>query len=673
MRFERVPVAIRLHFATITAVLALIVFSLGVYVMTSERIVATRVASLRQVTEAATSIVAGFEARERAGQMTRQDAQSAAAAALRSLRYDTADYVWINDMTPRVVMHPTSPKLEGQDVGGLTDPAGKRMFAAFVDVVRNEGAGMVPYLWPRPGDTAPVPKLSYVKGFAPWGWVVGTGVYIDDVIAAQRRVAIGLAIATLLTSLLVGVVTWFLGRGVSRPVRALTAATEQMAQGELGNDIPGMTRGDEFGALARSLDVLRHHARERTRLEQAAAAEQAAKDRRQSVMEQYTQEFGASVSGVLATLVSASDDMRGTADAMTTAAERTRTQSNQTALGAGEATRNLTSVAAATEEMAASAEEIARRVREVTDAAQTAVLAATRSDGMVKGLIASADEIGNVVQMIANIASQTNLLALNATIEAARAGEAGKGFAVVANEVKTLAAQTHKATAEVGARIDAIRVSTHDAGAAIAGVGEAIHRAHDAAADIAASIEQQGIATREIVVAVQSVFAATEGVTRSMGELSDVADEAGVVSRTLLGSADAVRAQTTTLREEVDQFLQATRNAGENRRKYERVPAAGMRCVLRYTIGGRSRSEPLTAIDLSRGGVGLESTLGLPSGLDVLIDLPGIDRPLSARVARIEGGRMGLAFRQDDATCALTDKVLADLETARSNTARRAA
>ena len=661
MRFDRVPVAIRLHFSTIAAVLALIALSLGVYILAAEQIASARIATLRQVTESAASIVAGFEARERAGEMTRQDAQTAAATTLRSLRYGTNDYVWINDMAPRVVMHPTSPKLEGQDVGGMTDPTGKHMFVAFVDTVRSQGAGVVPYLWPRPGDTAPVPKMSYVQGFAPWNWVVGTGVYIDDVIAAQRKIAVELAIAAMLTSLLVGAVTWFLGRGVAGPVRALNATTEQMARGELDNAVPGLTRGDEFGTLARSLGVLRDHARERLRLAQAAATEQASKDRRQTVMEQYTQEFGASVSGVLATLASASDDMRRTADTMAVAADRTRTQANQTASGAGEATQNLTSVAAATEEMAASADEIARRVREVTDAAQTAVVAATRSDEMVKGLIASANEIGNVVQMIANIASQTNLLALNATIEAARAGDAGKGFAVVATEVKTLAAQTQKATTEVSTRIETIRASTRDAGAAIAGVSEAIHRAHDAAADIAASIEQQGTATREIVVAVQSVFTATEGVARSMDDLSGVADQAGLVSRTLLGSADHVRTQTTTLREEVDQFLRATRNAGENRRKYERVPATELRCELRFAQNGQPRSETMNAIDLSRGGIGLQSTLPLSAGLDVILVLPGADRPLPARVARSEHGRLGLAFRQDEASFALTDKVLATL------------
>ncbi len=661
MNLRRIPVAIRLHFATATAVLALIVLSVCVYGIASVQITSARVATLRQVTESATSIVAGFEARERAGEMTRVEAQTAASAALRSLRYGANDYVWINDMIPRVVMHPMVPKLEGQDVGGLTDPAGKHMFVAFVDIVRTQSAGVVPYLWPRPGDTAPVPKMSYVQGFQAWGWVIGTGVYVDDLIAAQHRVAVVLAAATMLTSLLVGSVTWFLGRGVAGPVRALNTATESMARGNLDNDVPGLSRGDEFGTLARSLDVLRHHALERMRLERVAAAEQATKDRRQGVMEQYTQEFGASVSGVLTTLAAASGDMRRTADTMATAAERTRSQANRTASGAGEASQNLTSVAAATEEMAASAEEIGRRVREVTEAAQTAVTAATLSDQMVQGLIASANEIGNVVQLIASIASQTNLLALNATIEAARAGEAGKGFAVVANEVKALAAQTHKATSEVGIRIETIRASTRDAEAAIAGVSHAIQRAHEAAADIAASIEQQGTATREIVVAVQSVFKATEGVTNGMTDLSGVADEASAISQSLLGSAEHVRQQTITLREEVDAFLTATQTAGDNRRKYERVPARGMRGILRFILNGATRTENLTVLDLSRGGAAVECALPLHPGLEVSLELPDVDRPLTGRVARSEGGRLGLAFRQDEATFALTDRVLATL------------
>jgi methyl-accepting chemotaxis protein len=658
---RRVPVALRLHLATITAVLALIAFSVSVYVVAAAQIESARVAALRQVTESATSIVAGFEAREHAGQMTQQEAQAAAAAALRTLRYGNNDYVWINDMTPRVVMHPMSPKLQGQDVSGLTDPAGKHMFLAFTEAVRTQGAGVVPYLWPRPGDTAPVPKMSYVQGFAPWGWIIGTGVYVDDLIAAQNRLAFGLGAITFFTSLLVGAVTWWLGRGVVGPMRALNVATQQMAAGALDDEVPGMNRGDEFGTLARSLDILRSHARERLRLAQTAAAEQAAKDRRQSEMEQHTQEFGASVSGVLTALASASEDMRRTADSMTAAAERTRTQVDQTVSGAGDATRNLTSVAAATEEMAASADEIGRRVREVTESAQIAVTAATRSDEMVQGLIASANEIGNVVQLIASIASQTNLLALNATIEAARAGDAGKGFAVVANEVKALAAQTHKATSEVGTRIETIRASTRDAGSAIAGVSEAIRRAHEAAADIAVSIEQQGTATREIVVAVQSVFGATEGATRSMTELSGVADEAGAISLSLLGSADDVRRQTITLREEVDQFLLATRTAGDNRRKYERMPALGMRGVLHFAHGGTKRTEPLTLIDLSRGGAGLDSALRLTAGLEVTLELPAANLPLAARVAQSDGNRLGLAFRQDAATLAQIDKVQATL------------
>jgi methyl-accepting chemotaxis protein len=660
-RNTNLPVALRLHFATAAAVVALIALSVGVYIYVANQIFDARVSTLRHVVDAATSIVSGFEARERDGHMTRQEAQTAAAAALRSLRHGGDDYVWINDMTPRVIMHPMSAKLEGQDVGGLTDPAGKHMFSAFVDVVKAQGAGVVPYLWPRPGEQAPVPKLSDVAGFAPWGWVIGTGVYIDDVIAAQRRVALTLTAATFATSLMVGLVIWFLGRSVTAPIRALNDATTSMARGDLDNDVPGLSRRDEFGALARSLEVLRDHARARRQLEQAAEAERASQNRRQTVMEQYTQEFGASVSGVLATLTSASDDMRRTAGAMTTAAGHTRTQATQTAQGAREATQNLTSVAAATEEMAASATEIGRRGRQVSDAAKTAVTAAHQSNEMVQQLIASANEIGNVVQLIADVATQTNLLALNATIEAARAGEAGRGFAVVANEVKALAEQTHKATAEVGARIETIRASTNDAGAAIAGVADAIQRAHEAAADIASSIEQQSHATQEIVTAVQSVFKATEGTADAMTNLTGVADEAGTIGESLLASADEVRRQTGTLREEVDQFLVATRAVDTNRRKYERIPVKHMRGTMRFVLNGDKRAETVELVDVSHGGAGVRCALRLPPGLEVALELPDSAGQIDGRVARADGERLGIAFRQDDVTFSRADRVVSKL------------
>src|SRR5690606_23629972 len=130
------------------------------------------------------ALAAAYHAQAESGAMTVQEAQRAALAAIGAMRYNESDYFWVNDMHPVMVMHPINPKLDGQDLSDYKDPDGFHLFNEFVKAVQAEGAGFVPYLWPKPGHELPVPKESYVKGFAPWGWVIGTGVYIDDLEAA---------------------------------------------------------------------------------------------------------------------------------------------------------------------------------------------------------------------------------------------------------------------------------------------------------------------------------------------------------------------------------------------------------------------------------------------------------------------------------------------------------
>lgn len=144
----------------------------------------------RQHVEVAHGVLTSAHALETSGKLTRDEAQRLARDTVAALRYDGKEYFWINDMHPRVVMHPIKPELDGQDVSATKDPNGLALFAAFVDQVRREGQGFVAYQWPRPGAVEPVDKLSYVKGFAPWGWVIGSGIYIDDLRhAAQARLA----------------------------------------------------------------------------------------------------------------------------------------------------------------------------------------------------------------------------------------------------------------------------------------------------------------------------------------------------------------------------------------------------------------------------------------------------------------------------------------------------
>ena len=647
MFLSRFPVALRLHFTTVAAIFTLCLSSVIAYAIESYRMDNGRLATLRAVVENSVSIVAGQEAEVRAGRISQGEAQAHALKSLRTARYSGQEYVWVQDLTGRMVMHPIKPEMDGTDVTNLADPTGFKLFQAFNDAVRHDGSGVISYLWPRPGQEQPVPKLSFVQGFAPWGWVIGTGVYIDDLAAEKARLAGGLAGLTALASTILGSLVWILGRSVATPVRALTAATTQLAEGKRDLVIPGVDRKDEFGALARALTVLRDVSRDRLRLEQAAEAERRTKDRRQGEVETKTQEFGTLISGVMGRLIKAAEALTTAARTTAGAAERTRIRAGETSVGAAETTASLSTVAAAAEEMAASASEISRRVHEVTDAADEAVQAAKQSDSTVQALVGAAGEIGTVVGLISDIAGQTNLLALNATIEAARAGEAGKGFAVVAGEVKALAAQTRTATGEVINRIGAIRSSTEQASQAIAAMTHSIGQVRDAAANIAAAIEEQGATTREIAATVQMVSGATQTAANAMSDLTGIADESGVASGIVLEAAEDIRAQTLSMHEEVDHFVEATRHAGDDRRQHERYPGQNRAVTVRPVQGGMAVA---THIDnLSVGGARLGTRLDLPLGARVTLE-PGDGGAMNGRVIRIEPAATAVAFMHDEAT-----------------------
>jgi methyl-accepting chemotaxis protein len=265
----------------------------------------------------------------------------------------------------------------------------------------------------------------------------------------------------------------------------------------------------------------------------------------------------------------------------------------------------------------------------------------------MQGLADAAARIGDAVRLINGIADQTNLLALNATIEAARAGEAGKGFAVVAGEVKALARQTAKVTAEIDTHITAVRAATERAVAAMTEIGGIIGEMDTVASAISAAVEQQNVTTREIAANVQTVSAATHEAARAMAEVVGAANEADRVSRTVLDGVADIGREATSMRTEVDHFLVAVRNDTDDRRRHEQVPGNGAMVVIRVA---RQADRPAVLHEISPGGATVLGEWRLPAGHEIEIELPNGGGVVAGRVVRCDGGRFAAVFRQDDVT-----------------------
>ncbi|MEH3146223.1 MAG: HAMP domain-containing methyl-accepting chemotaxis protein [Methylobacterium frigidaeris] len=351
--------------------------------------------------------------------------------------------------------------------------------------------------------------------------------------------------------------------GITRPIGRLTAALDGMAKGDIDAEIREAGRGDEIGAIGRAVDgikalVARKAAEEaemRRRADEAAAAE------RRRTMVELADGFERAVGGVVGMLASSATELQATARTMTDTAAETASQSTTVAAAAEQAAANVNTVASAAEELGVSVQEIGRQVTGSADLARDAVTEADGAVHLVQGLSRAAARIGDVVGMIATIASQTNLLALNATIEAARAGEAGRGFAVVAAEVKELAGQTAKATDEIGRQVAQIQTATDKAAEAIDGVTTRIREISGVASCIASAVEEQGAATQEIVRNVAQAATGTTEVTRNISGVAGAAEETGAAASQVLGSATELSRQSEHLGHEVGRFLAGIRAA----------------------------------------------------------------------------------------------------------------
>jgi len=517
---------------------------------------------LRHLTELALGIVKEEHAAVQTGGVAVADAQKRALARVAAMRYGNNDYFWVNDMQPRMVMHPMKPDMNGNEIASFKDPNGKALFIDMVEVVKKDGAGFVPYEWPKPGFDKPQPKLSYVAGFAPWGWVIGTGVYIDDLRAQSWASTQRAMIAAGLVLLLTLAVSIIVARRITGPLRQMTTTMKTLARGRLDVKVAGLDRHDEVGEMAKAVEVFKSNAVARQALEsEGREAEARASARRKADMHKMADDFESAVGEIVQTVSSASIELEASAGTLTGTADRAQQLTTMVAAASEEASTNVQSVASATEEMSSSINEISRQVQESARIASEAVDQARITNDRVGELSKAAARIGDVVELINTIAGQTNLLALNATIEAARAGDAGRGFAVVASEVKALAEQTAKATGEIGQQISGIQGATRESVGAIREISGTIERLSEISSTIAAAVEQQGAATQEISRNVQQAAHGTQEVSSHIIDVQRGASETGSASSHVLSAAQSLSGDSNRLKLEVGKFLDSVRAA----------------------------------------------------------------------------------------------------------------
>jgi len=604
-------------FLKIISIVAIVIipFIILIYILflpqLKEEFVKEKEQSLKNTMDVAYSIVDQFSRKYKKGELSLAEAMEKAKSMLRDIRYDKNQYFFAFDSDIICILHPIQPELEGKSMSDKKDPNGVYLFREMGKVADEKGEGFVEYMWPKPGETEAYPKISYVKMHKEFKWIIGTGIYVDDIESTLKSVNNYLWLILAIAIIISTGFGFVIARFISSKIKLIDSAAQKMAAGDNNINIE-LNLGDEIGSLGKSFQKMVENIRysmeeikQKTfeankAAQQALGAEEAANVQKEYLarstrtmltemekfaagdltvsvkIENQNDDIGKLFTGFnkavlnlkevignvveVANLAAASSTQISSAtEELATGAHEQSAQTSDVAAAVEEMTKTILTTAGNTSNVSVSSKDIneqaklgVKKVEENKKGIQRIIGAAKRTGQIIASLAGKTDQIGEIAQVIDDIASQTNLLALNAAIEAARAGEQGRGFAVVADEVRKLAERTAKATKEIAQTISDIQLEAKEADNSMIEAGKAVENGEKITLEVEAALTSILNNMGNLSLEIDQVAAASEEQSTTAEEISKNIEMINSVSNETTKGISQIAKATEDLQRTID-------------------------------------------------------------------------------------------------------------------------